>query len=409
MAELSLTDFQSLKAVDMKQYLKKKAISFKGLTRKSQFIKVYATHMTKRSTVLQDPLSYLKEVQGKQVAKLEKQPEIKVEVLGSEQGLKGRYGDPKTWKQLGEGTFGQVFKAYDSKTKTTVVIKQMPRNAARSDGDFKNEVKVLRHLQSHCKPYLVCYVDALSSATHNYILMEFLGNYVELFDYINKRKKGTQSVALSSKIIGNLLGALQDLKKSGVAHRDIKPENIMIDESPANEGAIKLIDFGFSCLGDECNGEELLGTPGYLAPELLSGKKYFNLQDWQRADMWAMGCTIFMLLSNKVFVDAFHTYETPQKIARGLKSEKDAQQYLSFVASKDPKAQYAAERFELQYMRQFSPEEWRELLMGIMAKFVRPLVGASAEATRKYLEFTNIILQLMQILPEERSLSKLCI
>lgn len=79
----------------------------------------------------------------------------------------------------------------------------------------------------------------------------------------------------------------------GVVHRDLKPENILIDKELNN--SVKVIDFGTSVFYQK-DGEllsKLLGTPYYIAPEVLN-KKYD-----ERCDVWSIGVILYVLLSGK--------------------------------------------------------------------------------------------------------------
>lgn len=78
-------------------------------------------------------------------------------------------------------------------------------------------------------------------------------------------------------------------------HRDLKPENILLDFKDYNKFDAKVADFGFSCLYDNSGVNKLkdhLGTPAYMAPEILNHKSYD-----EKVDVYAFGVVIFMLLS----------------------------------------------------------------------------------------------------------------
>ena len=98
------------------------------------------------------------------------------------------------------------------------------------------------------------------------------------------------------KIAAQVLDALEYIHAQGVVHRDLKPENIMVDE----KDQIKLIDFGIA--GDSAarrltyaNITATLGTPNYISPEQVKGKRGDG-----RADIYAMGIILYEMLSAKL-------------------------------------------------------------------------------------------------------------
>ena len=80
-----------------------------------------------------------------------------------------------------------------------------------------------------------------------------------------------------------------------MTHRDLKPENIMcIGEG--KDLKIKLTDFGFACFFNPDKKMDIsLGTPYYMAPELVEARTYD-----ERVDVWSLGCIVYVLLSGKI-------------------------------------------------------------------------------------------------------------
>ena len=77
-------------------------------------------------------------------------------------------------------------------------------------------------------------------------------------------------------------------------HRDLKPENILLDDTYDNLN-IKLTDFGFARYFDPSEGSDTqLGSPIYMAPEIIKGKNYNS-----KVDIWSLGIITYFLLSGR--------------------------------------------------------------------------------------------------------------
>jgi hypothetical protein len=231
----------------------------------------------------------------------------------------------ESMKKIGEGSYGIVYSAFDKKTQSTVVLKQIDRFSSEQE-EVENEVKILKKLQSSCETYILCYIDFMEDDQNYYILTEFLGNYINLDQLIEK------GLNLSDEdlhtLIENLKHGLQQIHSLGVAHRDIKPANIMVDLQTMK---IKYIDFGVSCM--ICQSKTITGTLSYLAPELLSvdllsghlpkSAITLNLEKWKLADMWSLGMTILELILKKSLIDYY--------LEEIMKTSNDEHQAMVFI------------------------------------------------------------------------------
>jgi calcium-dependent protein kinase len=85
------------------------------------------------------------------------------------------------------------------------------------------------------------------------------------------------------------------MHKCNITHRDLKPENILLESKNKDCLHIKLADFGFSCFFDPHIGLKLvLGSPLYMAPELVKGEEYD-----EKVDIWSIGVISYILISGK--------------------------------------------------------------------------------------------------------------
>ena len=109
-------------------------------------------------------------------------------------------------------------------------------------------------------------------------------------------EEGALSVERAVKITLGVCDALDYMHKHGIVHRDLKPENVMVDEYDR----IKLIDFGIAMKEDArrltfVNVSSMLGTPDYISPEQVQGKR-----GDQRSDMYALGVLFYEMLTGQV-------------------------------------------------------------------------------------------------------------
>ncbi len=128
-------------------------------------------------------------------------------------------------------------------------------------------------------------VKTFRDGAYLYFLTELITGG-ELYDAIREMDLLTRSQA--QFYIASIAIAIEYLHERAIAYRDLKPENILLD----SQGYIKLIDFGCARkLGDTGRTYTLIGTPHYMAPEVILGRGYN-----QTADIWSVGvcCYEFM-------------------------------------------------------------------------------------------------------------------
>lgn len=133
----------------------------------------------------------------------------------------------------------------------------------------------------------VIYPDIVKKGMTTVMVLE-LSSRGELYDYIHAT--GAFEPDLARWCFKGMMDGLKYCHDQSVVHRDLKPENVLLD----NDYVVKLVDFGFARFFDDDKGlmTTRLGTPGYVAPEILKAKKYTK-----SVDIFTMGVILFSLYS----------------------------------------------------------------------------------------------------------------
>ena len=189
-------------------------------------------------------------------------------------------------KFLGKGKFGTVSLVHNKKN--IYAIKAISRKSVEREKIlakyFVNERKIMLGLDH---PFIIKMVKSMKNKHFCFLLIEFI-NGINLDEYLSKRDT-KQNVYETQFYIGSMLLMLDYLQKKFIAHRDIKPSNIMIDSN----GYLKMIDFGTAkVLADYTS--TIIGTPHYIAPEILQGRGYSLA-----CDFWSLGICMYEIFYAK--------------------------------------------------------------------------------------------------------------
>ncbi len=207
---------------------------------------------------------------------------------GMEKPMLGRY---QVEKELGKGAMGVVYLGKDPKIGRVVAIKTMALSQ-EFEGDELTEVKerFFREAETAGRlthPNIVTIYDAGEEHDLAYIAMEFLKGR-DLAPYT--KKDALLPVPQVLSIVARVAEALGYAHQQNVVHRDIKPANIMYE--PESDTP-KVTDFGIARVTDSSKTKTgmVLGTPSYMSPEQLAGKKVEG-----RSDLFSLGVTLYQML-----------------------------------------------------------------------------------------------------------------
>jgi len=216
-------------------------------------------------------------------------------LLGDEGVQKPMLGRYQVEKELGKGAMGVVYLGKDPKINRVVAIKTMAL-AQNFEEDELDEVKerFFREAETAGRlnhPNIVTIFDAGEEHDLAYIAMEFLKGQ----DLTKYTKSGhLLPVDKALKIVIQAAEALDYAHGENVVHRDIKPANIMYE---ADSESVKLTDFGIARITDSSRTKTgmVLGTPSYMSPEQLSGRKVDG-----RSDLFSLGVMLFQLCTGQL-------------------------------------------------------------------------------------------------------------
>ncbi|KAF5377285.1 hypothetical protein D9615_006467 [Tricholomella constricta] len=226
--------------------------------------------------------------------------------------------------QVGQGGYGEVFLARKQETGEVCALKKMKKRTLHKMDEIRH-VLVERDILTATKtPWLVRLLYAFQDPQHVYLAMEYVpgGDFRTLLN-----NSGVLKEEHARFYISEMFAAVTELHKLGYIHRDLKPENFLVDGS----GHVKLTDFGLATGAlnpkrieslkvkldkvkdnqiihrstlerrsiyrsirneDPRYADSIVGSPDYMAPEVLRGKPYTYSVDY-----WSLGCILFEFLA----------------------------------------------------------------------------------------------------------------
>ena len=205
-------------------------------------------------------------------------------------------GTTRIERLIARGTSGVLYAGIDAARDCAIAIKVLcpPQGASQARAGDEARARFLHDAEQASRlqhPGIVRVWGGGSTGGVAYVLMELLPG-ADLSRYTHQSRLLPEPVALD--IAARLAEALAYAHREGMVHRDVKPANVMFD--PASN-SLKLTDFGLarSVDAEATRSGVLLGSPAYMAPELLGGARADA-----RSDLYALGVLLFELLTGRL-------------------------------------------------------------------------------------------------------------
>ncbi|HEB34812.1 hypothetical protein LCGC14_0599380 [marine sediment metagenome] len=219
--------------------------------------------------------------------------ELKKDICSLKSGKMKNLGKYKITSILGKGAMGIVYRALDPDINREVAVKTIRFDLVSEEDDREEMMeRFMREAQAAGKlthPNIITIYDVGREKEMTYIVMQLIEGHSLQKVISSGEKNSTEEVI---RLMDQLCSALDYAHDNGIIHRDIKPANILLDK----EGKPFIVDFGVARLETSTLTEAgtTLGTPSYMSPEQVMGKKVDR-----RSDIFSLGGILYELLTGK--------------------------------------------------------------------------------------------------------------
>ncbi|CAL9756555.1 unnamed protein product [Musa acuminata subsp. burmannicoides] len=199
--------------------------------------------------------------------------------------------------EIGRGRFGVVRRCRSAATGEEFALKSVEKRLLADATDrecVEREAKV-HHLAAAGNPHAVQIYAAYEDDEWVHLVVELLEG-PDLCDRIAACEGAPFPEHETAAVVSELTEAVAACHLRGVAHRDVKPDNVLFDA----RGRLKLADFGsaecfLGAYGERVPMSGVVGTPCYVAPEVVAGREY-----GEKVDVWSVGVVMYMMLTGGV-------------------------------------------------------------------------------------------------------------
>jgi Protein kinase domain len=198
-------------------------------------------------------------------------------------------------ERIGEGGLGVVWRGRDTSTGTTYAIKLLRAEYVQDPATVARFVRERTALLRFKHPNVVVLHDMIVERDRLALVMDLIAGG-DLGVY-RRRRGGTLPPDEATKLTAQICAALTAAHAAGIVHRDLKPANVLLDGDTGHGGEVRLTDFGISRVAGEPTVTTqgfVLGTLGYLAPEVIQGS-----EPTPACDVYAAGITLYELLAGR--------------------------------------------------------------------------------------------------------------
>ena len=240
-------------------------------------------------------------------------------------------------KSIGKGAFSKIYAGYTLFSNKNVAIKKIKSEKYKKKSKLLDrEIKIMKSL---CHPNIIKLFDVIRDKNEIFIIMELCSNG-DFSKFLNNRPLKEKH---AHRFLHQITDGLKYLHENKIVHRDLKPQNILLTDNYV----LKISDFGLAKIFNDNMSETICGSPLYMAPEILTYKRYDS-----KADLWSVGIILFEMLSGKTPYNSKSIYQlvtdiqnVPIKLPEFVSISPECLELINLLLQVDPACRISWEDF----------------------------------------------------------------